>query len=102
MPYFYHPGFRVITDSFIHDGPTMSALMAHLEDILDLMKQRDMVLVDFCDLFMQLDCDQDICNYYIANHSQRRLSWLEDISSEDLCLPYAVSPAQLRQSQISS
>ena len=96
MPYFYHPDLHVVTDSFIRDGPTLAALMAHYEDITDLLKQREMALADFSDLFMQLD-DQNVCSYYIVDHFQRSLFWLEDVTSEDLCLPYAVSAAQLSQ-----
>jgi hypothetical protein len=94
MPYFYHPSNRVITDSYIRDSRTLKNLQLHIEDLWNIISERAIALSEDCDIFVQLDDDLQVCNYYIVDHASRTLCWLDEVNSEDIGLPWATCGAQ--------
>jgi hypothetical protein len=73
----------------------MANVSIWITTIEELVAQRNIVLSDNVELFLQIDDDD--CAYYFIDHVTRTEFWLDALNTDDLNIPPVVSPSHLRQ-----
>ena len=63
--------------------------------IEDLLFERNIVISDDVELFLQLSDDIDSCAYYLIDHSARTEFWIETLPTDVLGLSPVVSNSHL-------
>jgi hypothetical protein len=70
----------------------METILGFAKQIEELILERNIVLGDSAELFLQIDDDDpQSCGYYLVDHTSRTIFWLEDVSMEDLGIPPVIS-----------
>ncbi|KAF9236648.1 hypothetical protein BU15DRAFT_49787, partial [Melanogaster broomeanus] len=91
----YSEDFPVVTEANLEEVETEAQILASLHIVKRELQCHDIKVPPRCKLFLELDEDRSICNYYFVDHVSRGLFWLEDMCTEFLDIPAAVSPSHL-------
>ncbi|KAF9242856.1 hypothetical protein BU15DRAFT_72507 [Melanogaster broomeanus] len=99
QPYFvlYNDEFSVVTEASPEEVETKTQILDSLRIIKSELRHHDIKVPPRCELFLQLEEDRSVCNYYFVDHVSKGLFWLEDMGTELLDLPSAVSPSHLER-----
>ena len=87
--------FVVVTEADIDDMPTERRIFACLNAVNKELQHHDIKIPPRCELFLELGEDHTFCNYYFVDHIGRGLFWLEDLGTESLEIPAAMSHSHL-------
>lgn len=87
--------FAVVTEANVDDIETEARILDCLELANKELQDHGIKVPPQCELFLELGEDPLSCNYYFVDHIGRALFWLEDLSSEFLGIPVAMSPSHL-------
>lgn len=94
--YFYHSQLRFVTETNIYDAEKLKRLSHWMAAAGKLADAQDFMITNSIEVMLQLDDNDDSCGYYVVDHDNRTVFWLQDVSSEDLDIPASVSMTQLR------
>ncbi|KZV70805.1 hypothetical protein PENSPDRAFT_578838, partial [Peniophora sp. CONT] len=87
---------RIITEVDLLDDIISAAVDAWAALILEWAVELDLELGPSVELFVEPEVDTGLCDYYIIDHSNRAVFWLEDSSTSELGLPPACSHQHLK------
>jgi hypothetical protein len=95
--YFYRDSkLRIVTEAYLYRSETMERISLWSKMIEDLLFQRNLVISNEIELFIQLDDDTDSCAYYLIDHSSRTGFWIDALPTDVLGLPPVMSKSHLR------
>ncbi|KAF9236650.1 hypothetical protein BU15DRAFT_76749 [Melanogaster broomeanus] len=97
QPYFvlHNQEFPVVTEANLEEVETEAQILESLSVVKKELHCHDIKVPLRCELFLELDEDRSVCNYYFVDHDSKALFWLEDICTELLDIPAATSPSHL-------
>ena len=87
--------FDIVTEANIEDAPTQGRILDCITQAGKELYCHDIKVPPRCELFLELGDDYMSCNYYFVDHIGKVLFWLEDICTDVLDIPPAVSPSHL-------
>ncbi|VDC07555.1 unnamed protein product [Peniophora sp. CBMAI 1063] len=87
---------RIITEGDVSTGNVSKVASAWAAFILAWAEESDFHLTAFHELFVDVELDTGICDYYFVDHGSRVTFWLEDSNTSELGLPSACSDNHLR------
>ncbi|KAF9234277.1 hypothetical protein BU15DRAFT_79229 [Melanogaster broomeanus] len=87
-------GFPVVTEANIEEVETKAQILDSLHIITRGLQCHDVKVPPRCELFLELDEDRSVGNYYFVDHVSKELFWLEDMGTEWLGIPAATSSSQ--------
>ncbi|KAF9236646.1 hypothetical protein BU15DRAFT_76746 [Melanogaster broomeanus] len=91
----YNGEFPVVTEANLEEVETEARILDSLRVVKRELQCQDIKVPPRCELFLELDEDRSVCHYYFADHVSKGLFWLEDMSTELLNTPTAMSPSHL-------
>jgi hypothetical protein len=94
LPFYYHEEWYLVTDNDIRNPDTLALLTTAYVQASSTAKVFGYEL-DKCDLCIRVDAPSSQCYYYLVDHSNRKVFWLHDESSETIGLQDAVSETHL-------
>ncbi|SRR5712691_12689876 len=89
-------GLSLVTEAHVSDTTVAERLHDCLTSIRTLATEKDVLLPETLDLFLEIDSDAKECNYWFADHANRTIFWLHPVDPTTLGLPHACSKANLR------
>ncbi|KAH0826640.1 hypothetical protein J3R83DRAFT_5025 [Lanmaoa asiatica] len=89
--------FAVVTEANVEDVETEGRILDCVEVANKELQSHNIKVPLRCELFLELEDDHATCNYYFVDHIEKGLFWLEDLSTEFLDIPGAVSPSHLER-----
>ncbi|KAF9236647.1 hypothetical protein BU15DRAFT_76747 [Melanogaster broomeanus] len=97
QPYFvlYSETFPVVTEANLEEVEIEAQILDSLSVVTKELQCHDIKVPPRCELFLELDEDRSVCNYYFVDHDSEGLFWLEDMCTELLNIPAAMSPSHL-------
>jgi hypothetical protein len=96
--YFYRDSkLRIVTEAYLYRKETMEKISHWSKIIEDLLIQRNLVISDNVELFIQFDDDTNSCAYYLIDHSSRTQFWIDPMSTDVLNLPQVESSSHLSE-----
>jgi len=90
-------GLSLVTEAQVSDTTVAERLNVCLNAIRTLATEKDVLLPETSDLFLEIDNDANECKYWLADHANRTVFWLHPVDSTT-GLPYAFSRSHLRYS----
>jgi hypothetical protein len=90
-------GFPVITEANLEDAETEAHILDSLHLVSKELQCHDIKVPPRCELFLELEEDLSICNYYFVDHASKGLFWLEELGTELLDIPAAMSSSHLER-----
>ncbi|KAF9225806.1 hypothetical protein BS17DRAFT_777724 [Gyrodon lividus] len=99
QPYFLlnHEEFAVVTEANLDDAETQGQIFDCLKLVKKELQCHKIRVPPRCELFLELGDDHTLCNYYFVDHAAKGLFWLEDLGTDLLDIPAAMSPSHLEQ-----
>lgn len=85
-----------MTDAWLYDSATLEQILQVLKVVEDKLTHFPSTISKTTEVFLEL-ADEDICRYYLVDHSLRVEYWLEEVSTSDLYLPETASEDHLRK-----
>ncbi|CAK5278334.1 unnamed protein product [Mycena citricolor] len=85
--YFHHAEKRVYTDLNVFEQSKLEDIQRYLDTIVDAMRILDVELIDGMDLVLDdyvFKGDSEGCQYYVVNHEERSVFWLEEVDSTEI------------------
>jgi hypothetical protein len=86
---------RIVTEAYIYNPDIMAKVNSWSRMIEELAAEKNIVLSDDVELFLQIDDDD--CTYYFVDHATRMEFWLDEVNTNDLNISGVVSASHLRQ-----
>ncbi|KAI0366832.1 hypothetical protein BV20DRAFT_1123971 [Pilatotrama ljubarskyi] len=87
---------RLVTDAYMYSTAVQDKVMRFAGAVAKVMEMKHITLSPSAEVYLSPSDDQEECYYYIADHSSRALSWLEEVDLDQLCIPDVVSESHLR------
>lgn len=87
--------FAVVTEANMRDLPTQGRILDCVRVANKELQLHDIKVPSQCELFLELGDDQLSCNYYFVDHIGKCLFWLDDMATECLDIPAAMSSSHL-------
>ncbi|KZV72861.1 hypothetical protein PENSPDRAFT_628261 [Peniophora sp. CONT] len=87
---------RIITEADMSDNVDAEAADAFVVVILQWAEERGLKLGASVELFVDVEMDTGLCDYYFVDHCARALFWLEDATTSELGLAPACSAQHLK------
>ncbi|KAF9233861.1 hypothetical protein BU15DRAFT_79718 [Melanogaster broomeanus] len=97
QPYFvlYNEKFPVVTEANLEEVETEARILDFLHMVTAELQCHDIKVPPRCELFLELEEDRSVCNYYFLDHVSKGLFWLEGMGAELLDAPAAIFPSHL-------
>lgn len=98
QPYFILSGefaFVVVTEANVEDLHTRERVLDCIMEASKELYPLGVKLPSRCELFLELGDDPASCNYYLVNHAEKVLFWIDDVCTDLLDIPPAASPLHL-------
>ena len=95
-------GLSVVTEAHVSDTTVTESLNDFITSIRALAAEKDTLLPETSDLFLEINDDANTCNYWFADHAHRTIFWLHPVDPTALGLPPAFSNSHFRGSFYSS
>ena len=95
-------GFSVVTEASVSDRVVTERLNTCIGFIRALATEKDVLLPETSDLFLELNDAANTCGYWFADHANRTVFWLHPVDSIAMGLPRAFSKSHFRKSFYSS
>lgn len=98
QPYFVLTGefdFAVVTEANVEDEQTKGRILDCVQVVSKELQSHSIKVPPRSELFLELGDDRVTCNYYFVDHIGKALFWLEDICTELLDIPPAMSYSHL-------
>ncbi|CAK5263724.1 unnamed protein product, partial [Mycena citricolor] len=86
-PYFHHAEKHVYTDLNVFEQSKLEDIQRYLDKIVDAMRILDVELIDGMELVLDdyfFSDDSKGCQYYLVNHEERSVFWLEEVDSTEI------------------
>ncbi|KAG8216880.1 hypothetical protein J3R82DRAFT_7147 [Butyriboletus roseoflavus] len=100
QPYFVLTGefdFAVVTEANVEDERTKGRILDCVRVVTKELQSHSIKVHPRCELFLELGDNDMTCNYYFVDHVGKELFWLEDIGTELLDIPAAMSSSHLER-----
>ena len=95
MYFVLHDSVRFITEESMYDPVVQGQVLSWASLIGVIIQEKGISLPSTAEIYIALGEDQETCFYYIADHATKTIAWLEPVSTEDICVPLAVSDEHL-------
>ena len=86
----------MVTEARVTEPGVSDKLNACLAIICDAITEKHMSLLETSHLFLEIDRDKDVCNYYFVDHVLRTVFWLHTLNAISDGLSLAMSNGHLR------
>ncbi|KAH9947504.1 hypothetical protein B0H21DRAFT_738308 [Amylocystis lapponica] len=87
---------KIVTEAYMYSRAVQEKIVHWTGVINELLFERHISLPDTAELFVELDDATESCLYYFVDHAAQTEFWLEELSTEFLDLPPAISESHLR------
>ncbi|KAI0061123.1 hypothetical protein BV25DRAFT_794765 [Artomyces pyxidatus] len=94
-PYYYHrqSGPAIVTEADMSQPVVLDLLNSWVEIVEEMAKDTQTPLSSSAELYLQLE--EGNCRYYIVDHVNRSIFWLQKVHGDEVGLPHVVSDLHL-------
>ncbi|OBZ67671.1 hypothetical protein A0H81_12480 [Grifola frondosa] len=87
---------KIVTADYIYSPEIQKKILHYVAVVKKELCEKAISLPATAELFLHLDDETDLCEYYFVDHAPRTCFWLEKLDTDDLGLSEVVSDAHLR------
>lgn len=91
-----HAEITVVTEAYLYSPEIQNKVAFWIDEFNARLLSAGIRLPGTSELFLELDESSDSCGYYLVDYASRVEFWIEEVDSDDLDIPTAVSLSHRR------
>lgn len=91
-----HAEITVVTEAYLYSPEVQNKVAFWIDEFNARLLSAGIRLPGTSELFLELDESSDSCGYYLVDYASRVEFWIEEVDSDDLDIPTAVSLSHRR------